>query len=286
MQLIFKPFILNILLVTSMALLLSQLSGYFMKDYPSKFIPSQEIKKDKNFDILSSIPIQERVVVRKVVKKKQKVLRSFLLKEFSISGIILDGDNSMVIIRDTNSGKFMQVGDLHKGYKLSKIYVQKVLFIKNGNRYFAFLTPEGEKEFKSEVFSSPIIKNSSTKREELTGTTSRSMFSEIKYKKGKYFIPRDLLMEYTTLNRIFSGISIQSYSIKDKIKFKINYISPNSVFIKMGLKKYDYIIKINNTKIKSVTEPIKYFQNLENIKTLSLTVKRGNKIKELKYEIY
>ncbi|RLA84574.1 MAG: hypothetical protein DRG78_01060 [Epsilonproteobacteria bacterium] len=287
MNLIFKPFVFNVLIAVSAALFLSQIAGYFIKSYPDTYISKDMSIKDKKFDIVSTLNIVKNKAVSKTTKKKNGPSNRFLLKAFSISGIILDDTNSMTIIRDKSGGKFMQVGETHKGYKLNKIYAQKVIFKKNNNLYFAFLTPDGEKSFKS-LSSNSADRTNISKREETTGTVSRAMFNEIKYKKGKYFMPRDLLLEYTTLDKIFSGISIQAQSVNGKLQFKIMYISSNSVFKKMGLRAFDYIVKINGEDFKSVTEPIKYFQNLKNIKALSLTIQRGKKkeLKELKYEIY
>ena len=298
MNLISKPFLFNILIAICVALFLSQLSGLFLNRYSEKFIGVDVQAKEKSFNLSSALNIKDKPKPKqKIVKQSKKMgSKDLLLKDFSISGIILDGDNSMIIVRDKESGKFMEVGDVHKGYKLINIYAQKVKFSKNGDFYFAFLTPEDEKNFKSGVThskleSKPNSKSNAktqTKRESVTGTTSVSMFEEIKYKNGKYFIPRDMMLEYTSLDKIFSGISIQSYSnnTTNDIKFRINYISSKSIFKKMGLRTRDFILKVNGEDFKSVSEPIKYFQNLKNIKELSLSIQRGKKIKELKYEIY
>ncbi len=54
----------------------------------------------------------------------------------------------------------------------------------------------------------------------------------------------------------------------------------------MGLKKRDIIEKIDSKPIKSESDAFAYFNRLEQLNSLSLTIKRGKESKELKYEIF
>ena len=283
MNSISKPFLFNILLVVCFALFLSQLSGLFIKTNFAQFIEKTVKNSDTKFDIVKSMNIQNKKIVQQTTTIQTSGV--FLLKDFSISAIILDGKNSMIIVRDNGGGKFLSIGDIHKGYKLTNVYEKKAKFTKNVDTYFAFLTPEDEKNFQG-VAKKTIVNNTASRREVVTGTTSRNMFEDIKYKNGKYFIPKDTLLEYASLRKIFSGISIGTFIENDKIRFRVNHISNSSIFKKMGLKKYDFITQINGADFKSMSEPLKYFENLKNIKELALSIKRGNETKELKYEIY
>ena len=76
------------------------------------------------------------------------------------------------------------------------------------------------------------------------------------------------------------------YFINSDISYKVTRLNSSSLFAKIGIKRGDMIMLVNNQKFKSISEPLKFFQNLQNIKQLSITVKRNGKTKELKYEIY
>jgi len=286
MNIVFKPFVLGSLLTIFLAILSSQAVSFFMPKSFIGYVAQSSVKETINFDIATAFDIQnkplpKKKIVKKVVKQTSGV---FLLKDFSISAVFLDGNESMVILRD--GGIFLGLNEIHKGYKLIEVFPKKAKFEKNGDIYIAFLTPKDEKNFQG-VAKTTIVENSvQNKRVEVTGTASKDMFEDIKYKNGKYYIPQDMMNEYKNMDKIFSSIAIQGYSLNGYIKYKITYVKPNSVFAKMGLRKYDYILQVNNKDFQSISEPIKYLENLENIKELSLTIKRGNKTKELKYEIF
>ncbi len=282
----FKPLYLKIILVSLFAFLITSITSLFMKDYFIPFIPKTTVDANTNFKINKTILIQNKVIVKKVAKKTTKYsVGQYLLKDFAITATFVDGKDSLVIIRDGKGGIFINIGEKHKGYKLERVYINRARFIKNGNIYIAFLSPKDEKEFKT-VASVGTGSYTTTTREKVTESISREMFEDIKFKDGKYYIPKDMMLAYKDMGKIFSSISIQAFSINNDIKYKVRYVKPNSIFSKMGLKKYDFITQVNNQKFKSISEPIKYFQNLENLKDLSLTILRGNKTQELKYEIY
>ncbi len=294
MNIIFKPFLLSIVLIVVLAILSSQVVSIFLPNMFINYISSQEKTKDIKFDIVNAFDIKEKQqpkVTKQQVTTKTVVEKSgrYLLKAFTISGIIYDGKNSMVIARENKSGVFIYIKDTHKGYKLIKVFKHKAEFLKDGDTYIVFLSPDDEKTFQKiekKTSTTKTIHNKQTSREKATGTLAKGMFDEIKYKNGKYFIPQSILLEYATLNKIFSGIAIQAFKIDEKVRFKIVHISKNAIFNKMGLKKYDYITQIDNRDFKSMSEPIKFFQNLKNIKVLSLQIERNKQLKELKYEIY
>ena len=286
MNIVFKPFVLASLLTILLAVLLSQTVALLMPKSFIGYVATNEQKKSINFDIVNAFNIQnkpkpKKEVIKKVAKQTSGV---FLLKDFSISAVFLDGNESMVILRD--GGIFLALNEVHKGYRLIEVFPKKAKFKKGADIYIAFLSPKDEKNFQGVAKTTITESSTQSKRVKVTGTASKEMFENIKYKNGKYYIPQDMMKEYKNMNKIFSSIAIQAFNIDGYIKFKVTFIKPNSIFAKMGLRKYDYIQQVNNEDFKSISEPIKYFQNLENIKELSLTIKRGNKTKELKYEIF
>ena len=286
MNIVFKPFVLASLLTILLAVLLSQTIALLMPKSFIGYVATNEQRKSINFNIINAFNIQnkpkpKKEIIKKVAKQTSGV---FLLKDFSISAVFLDGKESMVILRD--GGIFLALNEVHKGYKLIEVFPKKAKFKKGTDIYIAFLSPKDEKNFQGVAKTTITESSAQSKRIKVTGTTSKKMFEDVKYINGKYFIPKDMLVSYKNIDKIFSSIAIKPHIFRGQILFKVLYVKPNSIFTRIGLKKNDYISKINNTNFQSITEPIKYFQNLENIKELSLTVQRGNGIKELKYEIF
>ena len=194
MNIIFKPFVLNAVLVSFLAILIGQIAAYILpNDNFVEFIPKVKKINNTQFDICKAFSLKERKIKKTIIKKEVvKSSGTFLLKDFSISGTFLDGTNSMVIIRDGKGGIFLAIGELYDGYKLVKVFLNKAKFEKNGDIYFAFLTPKDEKEFKG-VAKRTISEKTITTREKISTTTARGMFDDIKYKNGTYFISKNML---------------------------------------------------------------------------------------------
>jgi len=80
-------------------------------------------------------------------------------------------------------------------------------------------------------------------------------------------------------DRLLENISIRNVSNG----YKITFIKKGSIFDKLELQKGDIILEINNIKVtKNIWE---IYNQIENIKTLHIKIKRDNQIKELNYEI-
>ena len=285
MNLLSKPIMIysvfSILLGALLSLCVSFLlpsSGFSLQDTNIK-------DKDKTFKINYAFNLKKKEVKKVIKKTIRESSHDFLLKDFSISGILLSDDEKIVLIRDPKGGVFLYLNKSHKGYTLVEVYEKKAKFKKGINYFWAFLNPKDETNYVENTQNNYVTQtknNTST----IKKTIAKDMFEDIKYKDGKYFIPKSTLKKYTSLDKIFSTISIQIRRSNDDISFRINYLSGNSIFSKLGLRKNDFIIKADNQKFKNVNEPIKYFQNLENLTQLSLTIKRNGQVKELKYEIY
>jgi len=286
MNLVFKSFNLYILLTIICAMLFAQILGLFLpNNFNTKYIIKEAKATNNNIQISKLFGI-----VKKELPKNLKVIKSgrsqLKLRAFSISAIFLDGKYSEVIVRDAKGGIFLSVGDIHKGYRVKELFMDKVIFTKNGDEYYAFLSPDDEKAFKESIKKGQRYTALDSNRKDTTGTMAKKMFEDVKFKNGKYYIPKDLLLSYKNLKKIFSSISIQVFRTKGKSKFKVTRVASGSVFSKIGLKRGDFILKVNDEEMKTLTSPLKYFNNLDNIKNLKLTIERRTKLQELQYEIY
>ncbi len=236
------------------------------------------------FGVAKAFNIQaKKVAVKKVVTKENS--GDYLLKDFVLNSIFLNGEKSLVIIKDPKGGVFLRSLESHLGYKLLEIHMKKAKFKKGVHYYWSFLDPIDEKEFK-ESEAAPSQGSSGAAVNKMRATVANPMFEEIKFKDGIYYLPKDMLSNKSDMMKHLYSVGARFYNKKGIISFYITYIAPNSVFRKMGIKKGDLIVGANGKGFKSIKEPVEFFQNIKNVKSLSISIKRGNQDKELKYEVY
>jgi general secretion pathway protein C len=73
---------------------------------------------------------------------------------------------------------------------------------------------------------------------------------------------------------------------KKIVGFRVRKIKKNSMFSKLGLRKEDIITHVNDKPLKSYGDAFKIYYNIDNVKRLKLSIKRGNETKEIDYEVY
>ena len=184
------------------------------------------------------------------------------------------GHPSMAIIVRHNKSRLLQVGDKIDGFELKEVYTDRVKLVKNGRAYWLSM-----KKKKSSTIRATAPKS---------GVKAESAYADQIRKEGNtYYVPRELLREMHDLRKIFKYISIRPIYRNNKlIGFGVAQVKKGSVFDKMGLRKRDIIQKVDGKPITDEAEAFKYFNNLDELGSLALTIKRGHRIMELHYEIF
>lgn len=284
MKLLYKPLVRFSLLFSLLGATLGLIVSSFLpnQDFSPKSIVENDIQS--TFKVTKAFSLEIKQEEKKVVEQLS-ASAEFLLTDFAINSILLSTNEDMVIASDPKGGVFLYLNDSHKNYKLIEIYQKKAKFQKGINYYWAFLNPDDEKAFKGNP--NPSSSGETTdSSSNITTTTAKKMFEDIKFKNGKYYIPKDMLHEYSDASKFASTIGVRVYSINNAISFKVTHIKASSIFNKLGIKQGDMIVKMNNLPFTSPSQPIKLFQNLKNLKQLELTIQSQGKTKELKYEVY
>ncbi len=201
-----------------------------------------------------------------------------LRKEESLKGYTLTmtavGTPSMAIVVKNGKSKLLSVGDEIDGFRLAEVYIDRVKFTKNGRGYWLSMKKNPTATI------SPTTKKKSR-------SAAQELLQQVRREGDTVYIPRELLHEMHDLKKIFKYISINPVYKDNKLAgFGISNVKKGSVFDKMGLRKLDIIEKIDGKPIKSESDAFAYFNRLEQLNSLSLTVKRGKESKELKYEIF
>ena len=221
----------------------------------------------KKYDFYSTIKkIDEQQNIQSQNNKSIQTLDKYELK-----AIYSTTNNKGWINIEEKSGNesyVLSFRDEIDGYKLEKIDKNYVIFIKNG------------KEYKLE------IKDKEISNFDMNQTKNQNN-QEIEIKNNGAVINRNYLNSYVSnIDKIWKDISIKEIKNGEKIEgFKIEKISKDSVFGKLGLKERDILKSVNNSELNSYAKAFEIFNNLENIEYLNMEVLRNNEIVELNYEI-
>ncbi len=185
------------------------------------------------------------------------------------------GEPSMAIIVHNRKSKLLTVGESIDGFRLTEVYKDRVKLTKNGQEYWLMM-----KKSKSSI--STRTRTSHVKR------SSPSAYAEqIRREGDTYYVPRELLEEMHDIKKIFKYITLKPiYREHKMVGFGVSKVKKGSVFDKMGLHKRDIIEKINGSPLTNETEAFKYFNQINELSSLTLTIKRGSEQKELHYEIF
>ncbi len=217
-----------------------------------------------------------KTATRKAVETKSPAKKSVTLKGYVLTMTAV-GKPSMALIAHKGKSRFVTVGERIDGFKLEEVYTDRVKLTKNAQEYWLKM----KKRSATATLSTPAKKRKRGK------TGAEKYVDQIRREENTYFIPRELLHEMHDLKKIFRYIAISPvYRENRLVGFGISNVKKGSVFDKMGLKKRDIIEKIDGKPIKSESDAFEYFNRLEQLNSLSLTIKRGKESKELKYEIF
>jgi general secretion pathway protein C len=175
------------------------------------------------------------------------------LKGVTLKAIYNSKKNAFIIVEKNKKTYFINLNDKFLGYKLIRINPNSAIFEKNSKQY--------KLEFqKTKSINYTPIKNT----------------QEIKP------ISRNTLNTYkNNFSKIWKEIGI----VKTNEGYKITYIKPNSIFQKIGLKKGDIILEVNNIPLKTDADAWKAYNLVENANEVELLIKRNYNIKVLRYEI-
>jgi general secretion pathway protein C len=233
-----------------------------------------EYRKFNIYNFLSVKKIIQKPKPKKKIEVKKpeyKFLDNVTLKAiYAMQGqlgwIVLANKNNITYVLSTN--------EEYKGYKLVRVYAHYVIFSKDNQEYKLVLNNTKKVDY------------TITKQD----TKSKNKNDKIKIvvSDDKTTIKRSYLNSYINdLDKIWQDISI----VENRDKqghidgFKVDNINTNSVFSKLGLKRYDIIKAVNNTRLKSYNDAFSIYKKINKITNLNMLILRNGREMELEYEI-
>lgn len=223
------------------------------------YLPSDgvELNNKKNFQVKYSRVNFQNMIKNSTNSTSSKTQSSSTQTSVSIKTLVLKGlygkkTKGFIIIAKKSTPKkttILEVGEIFEGYKLKYINLKDAVLTK------------GSKEFKISL--EKIIKQEHVEQELPTNTQKIKKQDLKRYAKNPSLAAKDI-------------------SVKD---FKITRIKPKSVFAKLGLKKGDKILKINNNEVKSYADVMEFYKNMDKLDIIQIVVMRNKQETELVYEI-
>ena len=210
-----------------------------------------------------------------ILKKDDAQISAEKIDDLKLKATFVSGDNSFIIVEDENGANFVYLDQSFKGYTLTNVFDLKAVFEKNGETYEI-------------VIDDTNIQNSSYVINEVQG-------GEIPLNSGvdmvileePISVPRTEINSYIkNPNKIWRNIRIQEIRRGGQIDgFRVNYVKKSSFFDKSGLKSGDIIKAVDGKEIKSLADVMKYYNNINDLESLSLTVLRGTQEIELSFNV-
>jgi len=162
------------------------------------------------------------------------------------------------------------------GFKLISAGSNFVIFKKSG------------KEFKLSLENTRSSKSGHTvnRNAPQTKRIQANANSKIIDEDGIKHIPKTLLTSYTKdMNKIWNDVGLAPHKKNGKADgFKVNFVKRGSDIEKLGLRKGD-ILKAINAEPLNLSSAMGFFNNINSLDNLTLTVERNGKSEDLEYEI-
>lgn len=233
------------------------------------------IKLDFSFSLPNMTPKYQtyRLIDAFKLKTNKEVIKKEVVKNATpISNMILKGvykgENGgfiIVSLKDNPTKEnIVGIGENFQGYKLTEIYPKKVIFERDGKEFVLYM--QNKKDNKETNYITTVNDN----------VPKKISITDVNYYTNNF-------------DKIFENIKINDVRKDGKLKgFVIQDIKKNSIFDRIGLKKGDVIIKVNDKPLRSYGDAF-YFYNLvkkRKISSLKLTILRNKEKKDIEYEIY
>ncbi|MEO1958724.1 MAG: PDZ domain-containing protein [Nautiliaceae bacterium] len=223
------------------------LSSYLLWSIALLFLPRYPLIYTQNQKPISQIKIS----LTKIFLNSQASIipkKSYTLKNITLKGVYISDKEKFIIISSNKKTYFINLNETFRGYKLIKITPTTAYFKKGDTIYKV-----------------------SFKKIKLPPTTPL------------HKIPKTTIKAYEkNFAKIWQDIGI----IKTKDGYKITFIKRGSIFDKIGLKRGDILLSINNIPLNSDANAWKAYNTLKNQHHLTLKIKRNSQIKVIEYEIY
>ncbi len=267
-NLFFKRFIVYVLLPFALVKLFYSIGGFFLaKD-------DIQAGKSRNLGYHYSLNFSNKILQSGVISSHvEEIQATNRIKDIKLKGTYLDDLNSFIVVEDQLGTTFLYKGDRYMGYMLKEIYDNRAVFEKAGTNYDLVIDDDDQKV--------------STSTQQDIAPKAKSVSHDIAEPFEPVSVSRDEVASYVkNPNKIWQNIRIQEIRKNGRIDgFRVNYVQRGSFFDKSGLKSGDVIKSIDGNEIHSLSDVMKYYNNISNLDGLGLSVQRGQEMVDIEFNI-
>ena len=194
------------------------------------------------------------------------------MKGYKLLGLYNSTKKLVITVVKNNKTTILARGEEVNGFKLISAGRDFVIFKKN------------KKEFKLTLENKTNSKNIHITNK-LTAI-KRNISNEIVEEEGIKHIPKTLLTSYTKdMDKIWKDIGLSQYKRNGRAAgFKVNFVKKGSDMEKLGIKRGDILTGVNGEAL-NLSSAMGFFNDINNLENLTLTVERNGKSEDLEYEI-
>jgi len=268
---------------------LSGLAFYIYLNLPA----SLPLQKPKSLNLFLNYPV-ERLRERKKLNKyaqnnKKDNLQNFTvnpLKNCRLMGIIYP---KFVFISCNKENKVLKVGETLLNCTLKKIEKDKVIF--NCSKTLIPIPLEKLKKDNLHESSKTLNKVLDSKDYSSNKDFNRSLNKNIRSissnsSESIFRVNRKQVIDLISSGKIFYQMAVIPYYKNGKIiGFKVNGVRKNSFVYKMGIRKGDIILSVNDYPIRSMEEGFAAFERLKRASEINIKVLRQGREVTLSYII-
>lgn len=187
-----------------------------------------------------------------------------------IKAIYRSNVDSFVSISDTKATQLVPLGGMYKKtFKLIGLTDTTAIFSGFGKTYRLRLghdDPLSRKEVVTTAVADPTNKGSLTNE-----------WRSIKYQT---------LISQMDMQNIEKNINISEISNGNKFSgFKVNSVTPGSIFEELGIMNEDVLLAINSKKLESYSDALIMYSKVPHLRSIRITVNRNNLQKDIIYEV-
>ena len=194
------------------------------------------------------------------------------MKGYKLLGLYNSTKKLVITVVKNNKTTILARGEEVNGFKLISAGRDFVIFKKNKEEFK--LTLENKTNSKNIHITNKLT------------AIKRNISNEIVEEEGIKHIPKTLLTSYTKdMDKIWKDIGLSQYKRNGRAAgFKVNFVKKGSDMEKLGIKRGDILTGVNGEAL-NLSSAMGFFNDINNLENLTLTVERNGKSEDLEYEI-
>ncbi len=155
-------------------------------------------------------------------------------------------------------------GEIVKGWRIIKISPDSVTLLFKDRKVVRKLFASASQSYQKIIKKSPSVSS-----------------------KGVFVISKEEIERLTAdIGSLFSKIRLRPYFRRGRIEgVQVEYVSPVSIFFRAGLRAGDVILSINGIPVRKNEDAFRILESIKTAPSLSVKIRRGDKILTLKAEV-